>query len=147
MIKSHMIPQTDVQTGENDETKKRQLVENYINTRKREIHPTISGMTRILSKAPAFYDRQDDEILKTDILFIFIAYGFQPEEYVCFDLEHKTLEQKNEWISDLERYIYIHTMNDIKGADIFNNKARTYQYFGNYYRRDAIEIRNEADYK
>lgn len=109
--------------------------------------PTVFAGKRILKSATAFKEQSDKEALLTDMLFCRLAYGFQPDEYLYFELEKQSMEQRKLWISDLDRYAYIYSMNDIKDTQIFNNKARTYSYYKEYYSRDVIRIRGEEDYK
>ena len=38
--------------------------------------------------------RDDLDVIRTDRMFCCLAYGFIPSEYVGFELEHKTLEER-----------------------------------------------------
>ena len=102
---------------------------------------------RILTAAPCYQDRADKDALGTDMLFCRFAYGFMPDEYLCYELEGKTIDQRRAFISDIDRYRCVFTLNDIKDLQIFNNKIRTYERFGKYYGREAIGIRSQEDFE
>lgn len=84
--------------------------------------------------------------LRTDIFFHFYAYGFPPDEYFSFRLAEKTRSEKEAYISDLERAVFCHKVNDIIDLDIFYDKYRTYQVFGKYFKREVICIESQKDY-
>ena len=104
-------------------------------------------MKNILDNAPYYKGIENRVDIETDMIFCRLAYGFQPDEYLCFRLNEQSMKERKEWISDLDRYVYIHSMNDVKESQIFNNKVRTYEKFGEYYGRDAISVKNKRDFK
>ena len=85
--------------------------------------------------------------LMLDMLFSRFAYGFQPDEYLFFDLESRDSEGRRQFISDTERYYYVYRMNDLAGSRLFNNKGLTYDRFQDYYKRDAVYITGRADFE
>ena len=145
-IMSYFIPDKDVRLGESSSEEKKKIVDKYLSKEWIGIKKTADLADRILSEASQYKDREDKSDVKTDMLFKRLAYGFQPDEYLCYGLEGMEPEEMRKWISDLDRYIYIFSMNDLKTCQIFNNKARTYEAFKEYYRRDAISIKNDSDY-
>lgn len=82
---------------------------------------------------------------KTDILFCCFAYGFMPDEYFVYELQSKTGKDRKSYISDRDRYLLVYRMNDIIDMDIYLDKFRTYQYFKQYYKRDAVGISKKSD--
>lgn len=66
------------------------------------LRPAVKEMEDILEKAPIYKDRQDKDYLRTDMLFCRLAYGFIPSEYVGFELENKSPEQRKEFVSDID---------------------------------------------
>lgn len=145
-IRGHYISTADTIAGENSDAQKKRIVEKYISERKSELQSTLEMMEYIFKNAAQYSNRITDDMLRTDMLFCRIAYGFQPDEYLCFNLENQSYEERRNWISDLDRYIYIHSINDVKEAQIFNNKARTYDVFASYYKRAAVRIKNKEDF-
>lgn len=80
------------------------------------------------------------------MLFCYFAYGFQPEEYLCFELEGKSMEVRKSFVSDTDHMRYAFSMNDISDIQIFNDKAMTYSLFSPYYHRDIVSIDKQSDY-
>lgn len=145
-VKGHLIPEADVVSGEQNAARKKSIVDKYMSSMKDYLKPTVTLAHEILGRVQEYKDRLDKDDIFTDMVFCRLAYGFQPDEYLCFGLEKQSMEGRRQWISDLERYVYIYSMNDIKDAQLFNNKARTYEIFGTYYGREAISIRIPKDY-
>ena len=83
-------------------------------------------MNDILRRAPQYQGRDDLDQIRTDMMFCWFAYGFPPDEYLCYDLEGKSMEERTAFVSDLDRYCYVYRMNSLKGIQIFNNKGKTY---------------------
>ena len=139
---AHLIPSNLVIEGESDPDAKARIIQKY----HRKIEDVIVTLDYIFEKAPAYQDRKNDKKLIDDILFCRMAYGFQPDEYLFFGLEGKSKEERESWISDIDRYVYIQRMNDIKAIEVINNKANTYAMFHNYYGRSMIRIKSKADF-
>ena len=140
------LSDSEVSEGERSYASKCRIVRKYLNSRNKKLWETTPGIQRIFDnalpqKATAVYDK-----LRTDMLFCRLAYGFQAEEYWCFGLEKQTKEERKQWISDLDRYCLLYRLNDMKDAQIFNNKGATYDKFKQYYKRDAVRIKNRSDY-
>lgn len=91
-------------------------------------------------------DKEGDTLeSKTDILFCCFAYGFMPDEYFVYELRNKTGKERKSYISDRDRYLLVYRMNDIIDMDIYLDKFRTYKYFKQYYKRDAVGISKKSD--
>lgn len=83
---------------------------------------------------------------KEDMLFCGIAYGFTPEEYVAYSFKDKTSEERREYISERDRMVFFYRVSDgIFLDDEVRSKTRMYEKFSEYYKRDAVVIRSEAD--
>ena len=61
-------------------------------------------------------------------------------------MSNKTSEERKEFISESDHMRYVYMMNDPIDIMIFNDKMRTYEYFGKYYHRDIISITSSKDY-
>lgn len=145
-INSYFISAKEIENGEKSYEDKKSVVEKYVSMSWKDIKRTSNKADYVLSKASQYKNRDDKEKIKIDMLFKRLAYGFEPDEYLCFGLEKIQPGEIKNWMSDLDRYIYIFTMNNIKEAQVFNHKFKTYQVFGRYYGRNVIRIKTESDY-
>jgi len=73
--------------------------------------------------------------------------GFGDDEYVSFHFVGKTLEEKHEFITDIERMKILKTINDVNCFDYLDDKYKAYSLLKKYYRRKAIFVTSEEDYK
>lgn len=145
-VKSHYIPEEEVIAGECNSQIKKQLVDKYLSANHDFLRPIKSLAREILSQNGVYKFRNDQDTIFIDMLFCYLAYGFQPNEYLYFELESKSLEERRKWISDSDRFIYIYSMNDFKDSLLFNNKVKTYEFFKEYYGREAVGIKSRRDY-
>ena len=141
-----LLSPEDIKRGEENAAMKQDLVEEYLPKWPEYISPTEEQITDVLHRAPEFKNRTDKDDLRIDMLFCRFAYGFRPDEYLCFGLENKSAEERQEYVSDVERLCYAYQMNDPFEVPIFNNKARTYQLYREYYNREAISIKKPGDF-
>ena len=58
-------------------------------------------MNNLFTSVPMYQQREDLESVAIDMTFCRFAYGFQPEEYLCFDLENKSMNERQEFIEKL----------------------------------------------
>ena len=100
----------------------------------------------LLNRAPCYVDRADRDALQTDIIFCFFAYGFQADEYLCYELEEKSEAERRAYISDVDRFAFVYRYNDVRDMQIFNNKIRTYECLHDFYGREAVGIENVEDF-
>lgn len=105
----------------------------------------IDQIIKMSPKYCIYSDEQKEEIRK-DMIFSFFAYGFTPTEYFVFKLDNKSNVERREFISNRLRMVYRCKMNDILQADLFNDKAKTYEFYKPYYNRDAIAISKTRDF-
>lgn len=147
-IENHFIPipAEDIQSGEKDKKARNRIVEKYFSDQKEKLKIKDRAIQHILDNAEAFRDCRDKDDVREDILFRYLAYGFQPDEYLCYGLYNQAPEAQNEWISDYDRYQIIYSINDIKDIMVFNNKVRTYEVYHDYYKRETISVKSERDY-
>ncbi len=141
-----LISQEEIQAGENDPGRKQSIVDKNLEKHQFELSLTQRTAERLFQEAPAYVGRRDLDELRTDILFCRLAYGFQPDEYLCFELEDKTPQERKTFISDIERLCFVYRMNDVKDMRTLNDKYKTYQMLRPYYQRDAVCVSSEADY-
>lgn len=91
------------------------------------------------------YSDADIKNLTEDMLFSCFAYGYTPNEYICYNFPAKTLAQRHEFLSDRDSICLGFRLNDINSFGVFSNKFKTYERFQSYYHRDAILIKTAAD--
>ncbi len=117
-----------------------------------------NGVSDIELQAPGGEDRaqaveplrrdgrlRDDERLALDGHCRGVLLGFNLVEYVMFDLNHKSLPEKREFITEPERAVVLDTVNDMSQADNLDDKYKTYCFLKEYYGRDMILIESEKD--
>lgn len=99
----------------------------------------------VLARAPQYQVRDDLDAVRTDMRFAYLAYGFLPDEYLCYDLEGKPYEERSSYISDSDRYEIVYGVNDIAVMQTLLNKVRTFQALQPFYRRDGLVVRGAKD--
>ncbi len=145
-LKSRLISEKERKAGERSDIEKQRIVDTYIANGKKRIKGCLSSADTILAKPGMCKSDADRKQKRMDMAWHYLAYGFQPNEYIGFELEHQTLEQKREWVSCLDHDIITRRMNDMKGRHLLTNKSRTYERFKMYFGRIAIDIKTEKDY-
>ena len=140
------LSENQISDAEGDLTKKRILTDTCKKKWTKYYAQTEKKISEILKKAPEYQNRTDLNDIKTDMLFCRFAYGFQPDEYLCFELENKSMKERRTYVSDLDRYCYVYQLNDLSDIQIFNNKGKTYNRFGQYYKREALYIVGKNDF-
>ncbi|MCI6709822.1 MULTISPECIES: sugar-transfer associated ATP-grasp domain-containing protein [Eisenbergiella] len=105
-------------------------------------------INKILSESYNVQNSSEMRTIKTDISFCFFAYGFYPDEYIFFDLGGKNQEpsHRRTFVSETERLCFRFSVNDFTQS-IFSDKAEVYSLLQKYFKREAIAIENESDYK
>ncbi len=88
---------------------------------------------------------------KNRMLYISIydywMYGVNLKEEFSLHFTQLKHEEKLEYITFRNRFLYTHYLNDVKYAfDLLEDKYRCYQFFQQYYLRDVICIEKENDY-
>lgn len=94
----------------------------------------------ILVNAPQYAERMDLDDVRIDMKFAYLAYGFLPDEYLCYDLEDKLFDERRSYISDSDRYEIVYGVNDIASMQTLLNKARAFKALRPYYHRDGLVI-------
>lgn len=145
LIQKHIIPAEEAKWAEENK-QQAEIVKKYRKKWKQYFNPMEKKIEMLLQQASCYKERKDKEFLQTDMLFCWIAYGFQPDEYLCFELEGKSFAERKEYISDTDRYSYVYSICDISDMQMFLNKIKTYQMFHDFYKRDAVQIRKKSDY-
>lgn len=136
----YVMPEAEIDAAEASEAVKAQTAQRYARKWPDYAAKVVEKIDEILEKTPSYRDRKGDEALRTDMMFCRFAYGFQPDEYLCYHLEGKDKAAKRAYVSDIDRYRYVTRMNDLVDFVDFMDKGRTYALFKDYYKREAISI-------
>lgn len=144
-----LIPEEDVAFGEQSPRNKEQILARYHARLGGHIAKTENELEEALQTCVRYHglDEGEREIIRTDMRFSRIAYGFLPGEYVAFGLEHKGMNERRAYVSDQQRRVYRYKMNDILAANVFIDKSKTYEKYRAYYHRQVIAIRRARDFE
>ena len=145
-IHSYFASPQDIALGESDFNNRKLIVGKYLSRNWRGLKKTEIRAEFVIANAPVYKDRNDKEAILYDMLFCRLAYGFEPDEYLCFGLEGKDTTYIKKWISDLDRYTYIFSINNLYDSQVFNNKYLTYEAFRKFYKRRVVHVKTKADY-
>lgn len=140
------LSEEEIARCEKDPTLKGETIAPCLRRWKRQLRSVTHEMEDILANAPLYADRTDHEELRADMMFCYLAYGFLPSEYVCFELENKTPDERKEFVSDTDTKAFGYSVNDITVMQGLINKGRCYTDHAEYYGRDAVVIRSRKDY-
>ena len=135
----------EVRACEQDDAKKKAAVEQFFRSYPQRFSADKQKAEQMLTDSPLGQATEDHAHLLTEMLFCKIAYGFHPEEYVCYELQDKTPQERRAFLSSRDCFNYARRMNRIAETEIFNNKGLTYQFFEQYFRRDAVYLERESD--
>ena len=147
MMNRYEMDADSVAKGESSVDSKKLVTEAYMRKWKKKGQQIDRLIEEQIKKIPAYQSRTDIETVRLDMRFCFFAYGFLPNEYFPFQLEHKSRKERESFISERLRIIFRCKMNDILAADIFRDKFKTYQKYKKYFRREAVSIETKADYE
>ena len=147
LFERRMMPEQWVEPAEKDPVRKRETVIRWESRHPRAAAALKDQIDRICEMNPDVRTvlRTDPDFL-TDLKFHDYAYGFLPFEYICYGLGSKTREERETFVSDLERNILIYRMNDIRAVSLFADKEKTYRLLKDYYGRECLAVKGKADY-
>lgn len=108
-------------------------------------HAVENDIESVLANAPQYAGRADLDDVRNDMKFAYLAYGFLPDEYLCYDLEGKSFDERRSYISDSDRYEIVYGVNDIAVMQTLLNKVRTFRALQPYYHRDGLVLSGRKD--
>lgn len=146
-IKQQHLPKDTVSLCEREPERKREVVEQFFREHPERFADDRKAVERMIENSPNFTDAKDSEAIRTELLFYRIAYGFHPEEYVCYDLDKLSNKEQRTFVSSRDCGTSVFRMNDCTAMDVFNNKGKTYAKFGKYFGREAVYIEKQSDYE
>lgn len=146
LITKNIISIEEVQKAEQSLDYKIESIEKYSKCWKKVFDETNKKIDELFESVQMYSEKKDLDKIRQDMLFCKIAYGFQPDEYMFYDLENKNYYERKAYVSDAERYIYTYTMGDISDIQTFLDKTNTYKRFAPYYKREAIVVTKSSKY-
>jgi hypothetical protein len=82
---------------------------------------------------------------RREIIFHMFAYGILPYEYYMFRFRDCSPRKKDSFLTDKLTVANLHKLNDYAYLDLFNNKWKTYEKYGQFYGRKMVRIGSEED--
>lgn len=145
MMRRYEMDAESVKKGEQSPEEKQRVTEIYMQRFPKKAEQLNRLIEEQIAKTPAYQTRDDLDSVRLDMRFCFFAYGFLPNEYVPYELEHKSRAEREGYISERLRIIFRCRMNDLLAADLFKDKVKTYKKYRKYFRRAAISVERESD--
>ncbi len=107
----------------------------------------MSGIRETLNAHMPNASKEEMEEVFFRSVYDYWMYGNNTSEEFYFDFANKTHEQKSEYMTHRMRYVYMDYLNPKESRHYLGNKWEAYQLMKDYYRRDAIQIKDENDYE
>lgn len=82
-----------------------------------------------------------------DMVFSYFAYGYTPNEFLCYGFQNKSLSERREFLSDRDSVRYAYRLNPWDDMDLFMDKTKTYQRFKKYYGRSLFVFDKNTSYE
>ncbi len=143
-----LIPAEEVSKAEKDSTQKEKLAQDYGQRYLERFNRDEKTIDLLFSSSPIYQNASDAELarIRVDMHFCRFAYGFMPTEYLTYRLDGRDEAGRRSFISEREHMLYYFKMNDVVSAQVFKDKLRTYERFGQYYRRDVLGLTSDQDF-
>ena len=145
-LRSHLLSKEQVVKCERDPSLKHEIISPYLTKWRRYLSTATNEMEDILKNAALYKDRPDKAILRDDIMFCYLAYGFLPSEYICFELENKSPKERKAFVSDIDKNIFGYSVNDITVMQGIINKGESYKNYTRFFHREGIVIEGKDDF-
>lgn len=147
VLESRILPPDEIRKGEESVRGRGEVVRKYSLKWPEYCRKANERIDALFANSPVYRDRNDLDEVREAMLFYRYAYGFQPDEYLFFDLEGKPVSECREYVSDIERIRFDCQMSDMADSKVYKDKGNTYRFFRPYYRREAISISSPRDLK
>ena len=92
-------------------------------------------------------DEEDLTKLVVDMETMNILFDYTYEEYLSFDFQEKSLEERLTYLSGKERKNVLLSINDEAASDLFHDKHQTYCKYEKYFRREQACVYDEEDFQ
>lgn len=91
-------------------------------------------------------DKKETIDVVADMLMCKRLMGFWEFEYFMFSLRDKSIKERREYISNIDRTVRVSKLNNRIESEILDDKYKTYQLLDKYYKRDLINITGKEDF-
>ncbi len=110
--------------------------------RKKRIMRLYKFDTALATAKSAYPDKTEKELseIAEDMMREAKNFNVGFEEYVMYHFENRSEEDRRLFIPTRERALYCEKLNDPKNQMIFDDKGKTYEVFGKYFKRDLVEV-------
>ncbi len=88
-------------------------------------------------------DPAREKALVKDMLRMYYDHKFMFDEYFLYNFEKLTDAQRLEFVSDIEHIPFCESMNVKANQILFDDKTKTYEHFGKYYKRELLAVNSE----
>ena len=141
-----MMSPEDVQKAETDVQSRETLTLEYMNSWPARAKMVNENISDILKKSSSTEERERLQSYADDMKFCFFAYGFSPNEYLCYGLANKGIAERRAFISERDIVEYGYRMNDPLARQVLMDKMRTYERFKRFYGRKAVSVCGALDH-
>lgn len=144
-LHSLYLSEEAIKQGESSFEDLKIIVDNFEKKHPQRFADNKAKIEKLLNEAPLFRDRDDKDVVRYKLLFDQFGRGFSPEEVILYNIYDAPVEIKKTFSSARETAALTIRLNDLKDAEILNNKGLTYGSFKKYFKREAIYISKEKD--
>ena len=139
--RKYMFSDEQVMASEKDDQTRQKLLDEF-----RKKNPVY--VAKFEAEAMEILRKSQGEVNATcyDMLWCYLAYGFQQDEYIMFGFKDKDSVYRRSFISDVERYDIYYRNNNLYDRMVLINKYDTYKKFGKFYGREIIKVESERDF-
>ena len=146
-LRNHFLTEEEILACEKDPAEKKRIVAARAEEWKSNLRPIVAEMEEILEKSAAYRDRENLDEIRTDILYCRLAFGFLPSEYLGFELENRSREERLKFESDIDTFEFGYSVNDITKLQSIVEKGESFRQFKQYFGRDAMLIDQRATFE
>lgn len=103
--------------------------------------------SKLVDTHAAIFQGCDFETIYEDMVYCLHRYGLDFQDYCMFRLQDKSERKRNEFVSDKLRYHYCDLLNAPEVEELMTDKLKCYKEYSEFYKREVIGVRSEADKK
>ena len=83
---------------------------------------------------------EERDLIVKDMMSEAKNYSVGFDEYIMYHFKDRSFDDRRLFIPTRERALYCERLNDPKNQMIFDDKGKTFEVFGKYYKRDLAEV-------
>lgn len=146
-LRRFLLSPEDVRKCETNPEMVSQILAPHLVKYKNRLRHIEDEMEDVLKNTPKYKNISDQEALRTDIMYWYLAHGFLPSEYACFDFEEKSRDERLSFVSDIDTSEFGYTVNDITVIQGIVDKGRCYTNYPHLFHRDALVVEKKTDFE